>query len=284
MMHAHAIRSAPEATTSPRSAFASLQGGMGELVAAVSRAITADIRTGWRVERLERRGRAYEVFPQAGAGGALRTDAVVLTAPPAMAGRLLGPMDPELARELQAIRHVGTATVSLGFSLPPNAGSYTGEGYGFVVPDRQRRALSAGSFVSTKFAGRAPEGCILVRGFLGGEGHETWLGCTDEELVGVVREEFADRLGLVGEPVTRHVSRWPGANPQYDVGHLDRVSVIEDRVHRLSGIYLTGCAYRGVGVPDCIRQAKETAERLCQDVCRRRLDSFPAPQPASAAS
>jgi oxygen-dependent protoporphyrinogen oxidase len=84
----------------------------------------------------------------------------------------------------------------------------------------------------------------------------------DADLVRLVVEELRPLLGFTASPLLAKLFRWTGASPQYTVGHLDRVDAIESAVARHAGLHLAGAAYRGVGIPDCIRQGIQTADRV----------------------
>jgi oxygen-dependent protoporphyrinogen oxidase len=103
---------------------------------------------------------------------------------------------------------------------------------------------------------------VLLRAYLGGAGCEAVLERTDEDLVGLVRAEFRIIMGIEEEPTLARVYRWPHAMPQYLVGHLDRLEVMEEMLTRLPGVFLTGAGYRGVGLPDCIRDGTQTADKV----------------------
>ena len=150
------------------------------------------------------------------------------------------------------------ATVSLGYrraDIP-----HPLDGFGFVVPRSEGRALLAATFSSVKYPGRAPEASALLRGFVGGALHAGILEEDDPALIARVRAELRDALGVVAEPVLARVARWPASMPQYRVGHLARVETIERRVAALPGLVLAGGAYRGVGIADCVRSGEAAAD------------------------
>jgi oxygen-dependent protoporphyrinogen oxidase len=132
-------------------------------------------------------------------------------------------------------------------------------GYGLVVPASARRPINAVTLSSVKFAQRAPEGYLLLRAFFGGSRSPQSMELDDATLVATVREELATYLGIRAEPLFHRIYRWRRSNPQYDVGHLDRIAAIEADLPQ--GVFVTGSAYRGVGIPDCIKQGQETAEK-----------------------
>jgi oxygen-dependent protoporphyrinogen oxidase len=241
--------------------FVTLRGGLTEMVQALTaRLKEVTVLTGRRVQEVRVRGggSSYEVLVDG--GQAVPADAVVLATPAYDAASLVEPLNRTLAEMLRGIPYTGTATVSLGFRK--EGFSHDLDGYGFVVPRIEGRFLLASTWTSSKWKHRTPDGAVLIRSYLGGVGRETALERTDEELVKLVREELQVAMGVEEEPILARVYRWPRAMPQYLVGHLDRLRVMDEMLERLPGIFLTGAGYRGVGLPYCIKDGTLTAERV----------------------
>ena len=241
--------------------FMTLRGGLRELVETLVGRLDGQLLSGACVVKVEHTPDTPEskrYCLRLGDGRELLADAVVLATPAFAAADLVEPMQPALAAKLRAIRYVSTATVSLGFRRGEFEHSL--DGFGFVVSAREASLLMACTWTSTKFSGRAPDEHVLVRGFVGGPRHEDLVDLSDEALTQLVRKELRQVMGVAAQPVTARVYHWPQANPQYDVGHLERVQEIEAMAAaNLPGLYLTGSAYRGVGIPDCIEQGQATA-------------------------
>ncbi len=241
--------------------FVTLAGGLGELVRTLAARLGAvRVVTGRRACGLRARGegRGYEALIEGAPH--LAVDAVVLAMPAYAAAALLEPLDSGLAGTLRGIPYASTATVSLGFHRAQL--SHPLDGYGFVVPRIEGRQLIASTWTSTKWAHRVPEGMALIRSYLGGAGRETMVERSDAELVSLVRAELREMMGITEAPVLAKVYRWPRAMPQYLVGHLERLAAIDERLARWPGLFLTGAGYRGVGIPDCIRDGLDTAARV----------------------
>ena len=231
----------------PVSPFASLRGGVGALVERlVERMPGVEFRTGVAVRRLER---GYRLVFE---GGTQTADAVIVAAPAPAAADLLAFLDDGLADALRAIDYVGSATVSLGW--PREAVPRELDGTGFVIPRAEAGAILACTWSSSKFEGRAPDGRVLVRCFVPPEG----LGASNSQMVDRAREVLVRALGVTAEPVFADVARWEGANPVYAVGHEQRVRAIEVRSAQWPNLFLTGAAYRGLGLPDCISDGRAT--------------------------
>jgi oxygen-dependent protoporphyrinogen oxidase len=175
-------------------------------------------------------------------------------------GPLVGEVDPPLAHLLTGIRYASAATVALAY--PRVAIRHPLDGFGFVVPRVERRQILACTFSSVKYPGRAPDGLVLLRVFIGGALQADLLAQEDRALLALAEAEVASLLGITGDPILSRVWRHPRAMPQYDVGHLNRVTAIEARLESLPGLALAGGAYRGVGIADCVHSGEAAAERL----------------------
>lgn len=241
------------------SIFMTLRGGMGELVEKLVSRLEGKLLAGRRVIGLSHRSEGtppYQV--QLDDGTTLPADAVVLATPAYAAADLIGPLNPDLAASLRAIRYVSTATVSLGYRRPDF--THPLDGFGFVVAKGESRRILACTWTSSKFNARAPADAVLLRAFVGGTQNGHLVDLDDSTMVQMLRDELQQIMGVAAEPILARVYRWKRANPQYDVGHLDRVTAIEG--HCNPGLFLAGSAYRGVGVPDCIRAGRQTAEKV----------------------
>lgn len=240
--------------------FTSLKNGMQHMAEiAVSKLTPAALLTNTPVQAIQ---------PQPEAGGWLVSaglksdhfDAVVVALPASAAANVLRIASPELSSELAAIQYTSSITVGLGYdhevrrSLPP--------GFGFLVPRSEGRRLLAATFVHNKFPHRAPDDRALLRCFFAGHNAEGVWALSDDEIVVVVRNELQQILGLRAEPLFARVHKWKSAMAQYGVGHLDRLERIEKLRQRMAGLALAGNAYRGIGVPDCVRSGREAAAKL----------------------
>ncbi len=150
-------------------------------------------------------------------------------------------------------------------------------GFGFVVPRAEGRPVMATTWSSSKFPGRAPEGHVLLRSFLGRAGIEASAQLDDDEMIAVVRSELREIMGITAEPELAEIFRWPRGMPQYKVGHVDLVARIEQGVARVPGIELAGGAYHGIGIGDCLREGAAAAERALEHVQGLPEDAVPLP-------
>jgi oxygen-dependent protoporphyrinogen oxidase len=236
--------------------------GMDHLVASIAASLPKDsVRLNTPVESVtsEADGQWLVTFAGDSPGGAIKADGVIVATPAPRAAAILA-RDGELAGSLRQIRYASTAIVSLGYRIADIREPL--DAFGFVVPAREKRRILAASFSSVKYPGRAPAGSLLARVFIGGACQGELLDLDDERLIRLAIDELAELLGVAGQPLVAHLTRWPSAMPQYELGHLRLVETIEGHVARRPGLALAGAAYRGVGIPHCVRSGEQAAETL----------------------
>jgi protoporphyrinogen/coproporphyrinogen III oxidase len=257
MLAARSKTSQPSSKAAPP-IFTSLKYGMQSLVeGVVSRLSPSWLRTNAVVQAIQ---------PEAG-GWVVSTgmqsdhfDAVILALPAYRAAQLLSTCSPELSGELASIPYTSSITVGLGFdrevrqSLPP--------GFGFLVPHSEGKRMLAATFVHNKFPHRAPEDRALLRCFFVGKSAENVWQLSDDLIVGIVRNELQQILGLLAAPLFARVYKWKSAMAQYEVGHLERLERIERLRQKLPGLTLAGNGYRGIGVPDCVRSGHHAVKEI----------------------
>jgi oxygen-dependent protoporphyrinogen oxidase len=245
-------------TRSPQGAFVSLPGGTGELVEALAAALAPGVvTTAARVTEIRRAG-DYAVE---WAEGSLRSRALLLCVPAYVAAGLLRALDTGLAGACDSILYASTATVALGYRA--DQVRHPMQGTGFVVPKAERRALLAATWVTSKWPGRAPDGHVLLRGFLGGGRDPHRLERNDDAtLTETAEQELGELLGISGEPIFTRLTRWSRQSPQFAVGHQARVAAIEQRLKALPGLFLAGSGFRAIGIPDCIADGRAEASTV----------------------
>lgn len=260
----------PASTAQPgRTMFVSLKNGLSDLVTALTSRLTEEgvqLRLGCRVDALRVRSHElgrwmYDLILED--GSALSADSVVLATPAYVSAELVRPLTPIAGGLLDMIPYASTATIAMAF---PRTLTSAIEGFGFIIPRTEQRDLIAATWTSLKWPHRAPADQLLARCYVGGVGREDILQLDDATLTATVREELAAVCGIRAEPSYTEVNRWWKAMPQYTIGHLDRLAQLDAAVSRYPGLVLTGAGYRGVGIPDCIRDGALAAERVVQDL------------------
>jgi oxygen-dependent protoporphyrinogen oxidase len=221
------------------------------------------------VERIEQQSDGYRITSS---GASEDYDHVILATPAYTTAKLLAslPESAKLVELLSETSYTSTITVALAYSatdvrLP--------EGFGFLVPRTEGRRMMACTFVDRKFEHRAPQGTALLRVFLSAMRNPRILELSDDQVTTIVKDELREILGVASEPRFTRVFRWKNAMPQYEIGHLLRVARIEMHMQRYPGLQLSGSAYHGIGVPDCIRMGRGMADAVMR---RARAQRAPA--------
>ena len=261
---ARALKKKMAAQAGPRSAstamFNSLKPGMAHLVETLATQLGPVIQRNARVASLQRTEQGF-VLGLAD-GRTLAADHVLLTTPAFASADLVDRMHPTLAGHLRKIRFVSTATVSCAYLAEDIPADRVLNGYGVLIPASEPSRVLAVTWSSTKFRHRAPPDAVLMRAFVGGYRDEAAAALPDDELLKVVAGEFSRLFGIARAPLLHRIFRWPRANPQYDLGHLELVSAIERSAADLPGLHLAGSSYRGVGMPDCIHSAHQAVKQI----------------------
>jgi protoporphyrinogen/coproporphyrinogen III oxidase len=250
---------AMQARTSSKTApiFTTLRSGMGTLVDRMIATIPEGwIRLGSEVGFVSYGDEGWLVGTEKEVD---RFDVVLMATPVDVARSLLKPVD---ARAAELMEMESSSAVVVGFGLPDAAKFALPPGFGFLVPPGSGNLLLACTFVDQKFDDRVPQGGRLVRAFFGGAAAERLMRCGNDETAAVARLELARILGPLPEPQVTVVRRWPRSLPQYGVGHLERMAELDKRAVRLDGLWLLGNGYRGVGLPDLVRDARAAARRV----------------------
>jgi oxygen-dependent protoporphyrinogen oxidase len=161
---------------------------------------------------------------------------------------------------LETISYASTATIAMAYPANQVAGAV--DGFGFIVPRKEGRDLIAATWTSLKWPYRAPADRVLIRCYVGGVGREAILQLDDDGLIARVRAELSALCGITAAPSYIEVNRWWKAMPQYTLGHLSRLEQLDAALSRYPGLVLTGAGYRGVGIPDCIRDGAAAAGKV----------------------
>ena len=246
----------------PRTFFTSFLNGMQQLTDRMADVAGREhIHTGKTVTALHRT-RDGPWNAQLSDGSTIDGDAVIIATESWAAEPLVRRHDKAIADALASIPASSSATISVAFN--ESEVGFDLNAFGVLCPLVEGRALMAATYSSTKWSGRAPVGKILLRGFVGGPHNQEILKRSDEELVRIVIDEFHDILGLnqYAKPLFSRVFRWHLGMPQYTLGHLDRIALIENRCAKIPGCAIAGGSYRGVGVPNCIESGERAVSKV----------------------
>ncbi|MBI1813421.1 MAG: protoporphyrinogen oxidase [Deltaproteobacteria bacterium] len=250
------------------SLFVSVDDGMQTVVDTLAQRLPEGVlRCDTDVTAITRASESMEWQLHLNDGTRAAADAVVLATPAHRSATLLRETAPTLSEALSRIPYASSATVSLAYPLA--AFPRPLDGFGFVVPLIESRAIIACTYSSIKYPGRAPNGHVLLRAFVGGALQRERFDADDATMVTSVRQELTALLGVSDAPLFTRVHRHHQAMPQYRVGHLERMARINREVAALGALSLAGNAYRGVGIPDCIHSGEQAAESVLSHLASR---------------
>ncbi len=241
------------------SQFMTLRGGMSRLIEALGKSLPShSIQFDSTARELRHESDGWRI--RLDDGSQLGADAVIVAAPASHASRMLRGVDDVMTAELGQIKYTSCAVVSLAFRRDQI--HHPVESFGFVVPHIENRLILSCSFSSEKYEGRAPEGTVLMRVFIGGATQSGLLRLSDVELMELAHWELARLLDIQGEPMLQHITRQRQAMPQYHVGHKQRIATINQRLEPHPTLALAGSSLSGVGVPSCIESGQKAAQRV----------------------
>lgn len=252
--------------TSPAPFVAPL-GGLSEMVDALVAALPAgSVRTGVRVDALESIGRpGYRV--RLSGGETMIADAVLLATPPRVTAPIVRGLDRELAGACARIPSVSVVTVALAY--PKRSVRHPLRGTGIVVPRSEGMTISALTWVSSKWEGRAPGDHVLLRAYLGGARDPGAIDLSSDAIITRAQRDVSRLIGVSGDPVLARVYRWPHANAQQEVGHLALMTQIEGRLAEHAGLLISAAGFRGSGIADCVADGRRQAQAAAAILPRR---------------
>ena len=242
----------------------SLCGGLEQLTQALGERLGDRVALDSPAEALEPLKEGIEVTYRGGEKKGF--DAVVVATPAPRASALFSSSQPDLCQALEAVSYAAVAVVCLGYAREDVAHPLAG--YGFLIPRSEGLRTLGVIWTSSIFPAHAPPDTVSLRVLVGGARDPEAASATADELTEFVTRELGDILGIRGEPLVRRVYRYTQGIPQYNVGHAQRLQAIERQRWKLPGLFITGNAYRGVGVNDCVRESA----RVSQEVLRKLRD------------
>jgi oxygen-dependent protoporphyrinogen oxidase len=240
----------------------SFREGLQALVDALRAGLTRPPLLGVTVHRIEMRNDGSGWAVHAEGQERWSADAVVLACPAPEQAAIVADLDSELAERINGLPYNRVAVVALGYRREDV--SLALDGFGFLVPQRDRRDLLGVQWCSSIFPDRAPVGSVLLRAMCGGWSRPEIIGWDDGRLLTAIRAELRTAMGVTAEPILHRIIRWERAIPQYHLGHRERVAWIEARARRYPGLFLAGNAYHGVAMNDCTEQALRLAAEVAQ--------------------
>jgi oxygen-dependent protoporphyrinogen oxidase len=252
-----------EPGSAPEAGLISFAGGMREIPDAFARELRSEIRFKAPVTQIRRGPKGWTV--SAAYQASELYDGVIYAAPAHCADEVdLGLEGGDRLKTLTSITHPPVAVLALGFRREDVA--HRLDGFGFLVPDVERRNVLGVIFSSTLFPGRAPAGHVLLTAFVGGVRHPDLANADLSTLTARVLDDLRLLLGVRGEPTFRAFQLWPKAIPQYTLSYGRFKEIMDEAERRNPGLGLTGSYREGVAVGEVIAAADQVAERIAAQV------------------
>jgi protoporphyrinogen/coproporphyrinogen III oxidase len=245
--------------------------GMATFPCAIADVLGDRILRGARVETIERSDNGYTVSFTTGSGSRqMSTPYLVLSVPAYHASTLLEPLDTTFAQLLADIYYPPVALVYLGYA----SGDIrrTLDGFGYLIPAKEKREILGTIWTSTIFPNRVPAGKEAFTTFVGGSRQPDVLNRTDEELLDMVIGEVNDIVHIDGAPEFRYLKRWERAIPQYKMGYAKVLEAIADFEKRNPGFYLCANYRGGIAVGDCVMSARRTVDTIIGRIPGRQMN------------
>jgi len=253
----------PGPAPGPGQGLISFAGGLREIPDALARELRSEIRFKAPVTQVRRGPKGWTV--SAAYQASELYDGVIYAAPAHCTDEVdLGFDGGDRLKTLTSIAHPPVAVLALGFRREDVA--HRLDGFGFLVPDVERRNVLGVIFSSTVFPGRAPAGHVLLTAFVGGVRHPDLANADLSTLTARVLDDLRLLLGVRGEPTFRAFHLWPKAIPQYTLSYGRFKEIMDEAERRNSGLGLTGSYREGVALGEVIAAADQVAERIAAQV------------------
>ena len=242
----------------PGGTLTSFHNGMGMMVDSLKSSLKERLRAGSKVVSVERKNKGYAVHLSDGM--VVETEILVIASPAYSASEILKNLDRRLSSALSEIPYPSVAVVCFGYRKERIANKL--DGFGFLIPYKERRKILGSLWDSSIFPGRAPEGYVLLRSMVGGSRSSELAMQDDGRLIDIVSEELKDIMDIKVQPDFVKIYRHEKAIPQYNIGHDRKLKAVDEMLLKYKNLYLTGNAYRGIGVNDCIENSYKLAETI----------------------
>ncbi len=242
----------------PGGVLTSFAGGIQNLTDATGQAVAGTVRLGAAVTAIRRRDGGFAL--ELAAGGSVETELVVSAAPAWAVAEQVADLDGDLAELLRGIPYAPMNVVCFGYPREKIARDL--DGFGYLIPKKEGTHILGTLWDSSIFPNRAPAGQVLLRSMMGGATNPGAIALSDTEVQARVEADLREIMGIDVPPEFVRIFRHQRAIPQYVAGHGARLQTIAARLSPFPGLFLTGNAFYGVGLNDCVNASNQTAERV----------------------
>lgn len=238
----------------------SFDGGMENLTKTLSLHFNENIKKNHEVVAVDKQNNHFKIF--ANNQEDIEADYVILATPAYAAAKITKNIDPKIAEAISKIPYAPMVVVNFGYRKDKIGHDLSG--FGFLTPSLEQRKILGSLWSSSIFDKQAPASHVSLRTMVGGSRNPELVSKSDEEIIEMVVEELREIMDIRTKPEFINIFRHKKAIPQYITGHLHILKILEDRLKKITGLLVTGNAYKGVGVNDCVANSSRTANDLAR--------------------
>lgn len=244
-----------------RPSLLSFRTGNEALVHALAKKLGSALRCDYSVAEVRRTGSGFAIKGQSAHGAEeVFCARIVLAATTGATAEILRNIAPAAARSVRQITYAPIAVVSLGYRV--HQIKHLLDGFGFLIPRSTGLRTLGLVWNSSLFPGRAPQGHVLLTGFVGGATDEAAAALAEDALAALVHREITPLLGISGDPAICRVTRYGRAIPQYNLGHTELLRAAQLAISALPGLFVTGNYWNGPAIGACVEHSVEVAEQV----------------------
>ena len=255
------IQEETKVSAAPGGTLTSFYNGAQTITDALAEKLGGRLNLGVSVDSISKNNGSYQLHTSK---ETVNADIVILSSPAYASSEILGSLDAELSKVLKEIPYPHVSVVCFGYKKEKVSNALNG--FGFLIPFRENRRILGNLWDSSIFPNRASEGNVLLRTMAGGAKFPEMADMDDNKITDIVFDELNQILGLKKDPEMVRVYRWEKAIPQYVLGHINKLSAIDERLKGHPGLYLAGNSYRGIGINDCIEDAHKITENVLREI------------------
>lgn len=249
----------------PGGILTSFQEGIQQLTDGVGNGIKGEVKLGSAVAQVTRKEGGYLLTLES--GEQVEADILVSAVPAYAAAAMLEEASGKTSALLKEIPYATMNVVCFGYQRERIARDL--DGFGYLTPKAEGRNTLGTLWDSSIFPNRAPEGQVLLRSMMGGATNMAAIDLSEDEVKQRTMADLKQIMGIEAEPDFVRIFRHPHAIPQYTRGHADRIKAIEASLQDQPDLLLTGNAFFGVGLNDCVNSSNLTAQKVIDQLKKR---------------
>jgi protoporphyrinogen/coproporphyrinogen III oxidase len=249
----------------PGGVLTSFQEGIQELTDGIAYELRCEIHTGTEVSGISKSADGFKLT--LADGTSMESDLVISASPAFAVAEMVTQLDHGLAELLRSIPYAPMNVVCFGYQQDKIR--HTLDGFGYLIPKKEGCHTLGTLWDSSIFPNRAPEGHVLLRSMLGGATNPKAMELDEAQIAGQVKADLRGIMGIDADPDFTRVFRHPQAIPQYTVGHQRKLNALQEALGHHPGLFLTGNAYLGIGLNDCVNAANSIAAEVIAELTQR---------------